>query len=385
MEEIKEILGHDHIIFKITDKIDDSDDKLDILERIGEIVDNIKPDDSSAHHISSSQFAAHSYDYSKVPVASIEILEEIHQETIRDLDRTKIAALHKPVEIKNPFKYTPKEVQNIGWTDWIRSFIMYDKKEDYELSYEELKYATKNRSALPRLHPEIAVEKHKQKQIIFGGCAGMYHYFLGIAAVLQEKFDLSDVVFGCVSGGSFPALTLILDLPVRKMHETWNKEILKDLNESMLKAFSRLNGIVFEKSKKYLPADAHLRAKDRLFVSLTEFPSLKNHIVHNWQTLDALLDCIQASCFIPIFDTRFWTIFDQTRYVDGGLSNNKPIPYPDSPYFYITTNIWREIPLHWYWCYTSASWSDQLFNWGIEDATKHLDAFSFLTPKVPKN
>jgi hypothetical protein len=35
-----------------------------------------------------------------------------------------------------------------------------------------------------------------KKQVIFGGCGGLYNYFLGIASVLQEKYDLSNIIFG---------------------------------------------------------------------------------------------------------------------------------------------------------------------------------------------
>lgn len=246
----------------------------------------------------------------------------------------------------------------------------------YELSSQELRSASRNRSALPRLFPEIPREhRHRKRQIVFGGCAGMYHYFLGIAAVLQERFDLDDMIFAGVSGGCFPALCLALGLDVRNLHETWNREILKELNNGYLKAFTRLNGIVTQISRKHLPGDAHIRAKDKLFISLTEFPSLKNHIVHHWKDRDDLIECILASCFIPIFDRRFWTYFDKIRYVDGGLSNNKPIPYPDLPYIYITTDRWREIPWHWYWCYTSEEWSDQLYLWGKEDALANIGEF----------
>jgi len=272
-----------------------------------------------------------------------------------------------------------------SWGGWLTPWFRRDSKDDgimgelkhhYKLSEEELKSSSQNRSALPRLFPEIPEhEAPHKKQIVFGGCAGMYHYFLGIAAVIQERFDLDNFIFAGVSGGCFPALCLSLGLNVRDLHETWNRDILREVGSGYLKAFTRLNDIVTKVSRKYLPEDSHIRAKDKLFISLTEFPSLKNHIVHHWKDRDDLIDCILASCFIPIFDRKFWTYFDQVKYVDGGLSNNKPIPYPDLPHLYITTDRWRKIPWHWYWCYTSEQWSDQLYLWGKEDALKHIDEF----------
>jgi hypothetical protein len=353
MDEIKEILGSDHVIFKITDEIVDNEENGCILEKIGSLIEEIDKRDSNT----------------EPPVSAA-----LKTQTI--ISQPKIVPNESLVE-KNPFKAE------------VTSLEIEISDRDYEMSFEELKAATRNRSGLPRLLPLeseavatfITPKLAGKNQVVFGGCAGMYHYFLGIASVLQEKFDLSDVIFGGVSGGCFPALALLLDLPVRELHETWNKEILREIDKSYLKAFSRLNKIVFDKSKKYMPSDAHIKARDRLFISLTELPSLKNHIVHSWQTLDALLSCIQASCFIPIFDRRFWTVFDQMKYVDGGLSNNKPIPYPEAPHIYITTNRWREIPLHWYWCYTSDKWSDTLFNWGAGDALLHLNEFDFLPRK----
>lgn len=377
MDEIKEILGSDHVIFRITQELDDDDENLDILEKIGNIIDDV---DNIEKNNGKNKDTNNDKDKDKdKDIARDKGIIDVEKFVIND---PKISETQK---LQNPFK--KNQISKIGWTDWIRSFVIYKKQEqkkdlikstDYELSYEELQSTTRNRSTLPRLVPEpvVPIGIHGPKQIIFGGCAGMYHYFLGIAHTLQERFKMDDVVFGCVSGGSFPALALILNLPIKDLHETWNKEILRELNNSPLRAFSRLNNIIFDKSRKYIPADAHIRAKDRLFISITEFPSLNNHIVHYWQSLDSLLACIQASCFIPIFDTRFWTIFDQNKYVDGSLSNNKPIPYPEEQQFiYLTTNKWRQIPLHWYWCYTSESWSDQLFTWGVEDTLAHLDEF----------
>jgi len=344
MEDIKEILGEQHIIFKITDELIDNSD-IDVVTDIQKLLSEANSDPHSSCVL--------------IPNSS-------------DPDILSSPDKNLQVLLSLPDKNLPDKNLQVTKNDL-----------DYELSYDELIFSSKNRSKLPRLMPDWNETLTKKPiQIVFGGCAGMYHYFLGVASVLQDKFDLSNVVYGCVSGGSFPALALVLGLPVKELHETWNKEILRDLSESSLKAFTRLNGIVFEKSKKYIPSDSHKRAKDKLFISLTEFPSLNNHIVHSWQNIDSLLDCIQASCFIPLFDKRFWTIFDKIKYVDGGLSNNKPIPYPDLPYIYITTNKWREVPLHWYWCYTSEIWSDQLFNWGVEDTIKNLHEFKDFTPKA---
>lgn len=59
-------------------------------------------------------------------------------------------------------------------------------------------------------------ELHDVAQLGFGGCGGMYNYFLGVASVLQEEFDLRDVIFSGVSAGCFPALVLALGMDVKE-------------------------------------------------------------------------------------------------------------------------------------------------------------------------
>ena len=54
----------------------------------------------------------------------------------------------------------------------------------------------------------IVIEKKKIKQVVFTGCGGMIAYYFGIAKFLQENYDLNDIIFGGVSGGSIVALFL---------------------------------------------------------------------------------------------------------------------------------------------------------------------------------
>lgn len=74
---------------------------------------------------------------------------------------------------------------------------------------------------LPRM-PRAGKEKRRltlrsgAAQIGFGGCGGMYNYFLGVASVLQDEFDLSGVVYSGVSAGCFPAMVLALGLNAKE-------------------------------------------------------------------------------------------------------------------------------------------------------------------------
>lgn len=80
---------------------------------------------------------------------------------------------------------------------------------------------TREAASMTRM-PRAAKEKRKLTlrsdvaQIGFGGCGGMYNYFLGVASVLQEEYDLENVVFSGVSAGCFPAAILALGLDVKE-------------------------------------------------------------------------------------------------------------------------------------------------------------------------
>ena len=77
--------------------------------------------------------------------------------------------------------------------------------------------------------------------------------------------------------------------------------------------------------KSLLPADAHRRCEDRLFVTTTRLwpnPSIQPTIISKFRSVDALVDAVAASCFIPMYSaTRFTTsVTDHSGYyLDGGV------------------------------------------------------------------
>jgi hypothetical protein len=74
-------------------------------------------------------------------------------------------------------------------------------------------------------------ELHDMAQLGFGGCGGMYNYFLGVASVLQEEYDLRDVIFSGVSAGCFPALVLALGMDVKEFFFKENVPLIEDAAE----------------------------------------------------------------------------------------------------------------------------------------------------------
>lgn len=76
--------------------------------------------------------------------------------------------------------------------------------------------------------------------------------------------------------------------------------------------------------ESYLPEDAHIRATNRLYLSITLFPSFTNKVVHRYHSRDELINCIIASTCLPLV---FLRDIPRTRYglaIDAGFTNDQP-------------------------------------------------------------
>ena len=96
-----------------------------------------------------------------------------------------------------------------------------------------------------------------KKQVIFGGCGGLYNYFLGIASVLQEKYDLSNIIFGGSQAGCFPAILLSNNINVNNFFTEIHNNFLDEVNQYKFGALGIWNHIVRDKINKILPDNTH--------------------------------------------------------------------------------------------------------------------------------
>ncbi|MCW8141196.1 MAG: hypothetical protein KIT58_20030, partial [Planctomycetota bacterium] len=77
--------------------------------------------------------------------------------------------------------------------------------------------------------------------------------------------------------------------------------------------------------RKLLPPDAHERARGRLQVARTEMPLWRAVRRTKFDDRDDLIDCLVASCHIPLYSSRrAWRVRGQ-RMVDGGFTDNWPV------------------------------------------------------------
>lgn len=218
-------------------------------------------------------------------------------------------------------------------------------------------------------------------QISFAGSGGMYHYYLGIAKVLQDNFDLQNVIFGATSGGCLPALLLLLGEDIDKIHYECNHKILSEVSGYWLGSLFNWNATVRKHVFNYLYDDVHTFVNNKLYISISKLQlgttPIQNEVISYWESKQDLIDCIQCSGFIPfIFEPQGWYWYRESRYIDGGFTNNCVKNSEEIPHIYITTDMWRQVNYNWIWCYSDAEWAEQLYKWGKEDASANLNVFS---------
>ena len=68
--------------------------------------------------------------------------------------------------------------------------------------------------------------------IFFYGAGGLYSYYLGIAMYLQENYDLKNVSFGGLSGGSIAAVALSAELMTKNSFDDFIRPCLKSIRDS---------------------------------------------------------------------------------------------------------------------------------------------------------
>jgi len=222
--------------------------------------------------------------------------------------------------------------------------------------------------------------------IVFSGCGGMYSYKLGIASVIQENYDLSNVIVSCVSAGCFPGLALMLNLNILEYFDIWNIEFLKEVNSYLFGSIGVFNNIAKKWTLKFLNRDKDIykKAISRFFCSITTCnffnkPHLENMLISNWKSNEDLVDGVMSSSFIPLFDIgKLTSSYRNKSCIDGTITNNEPNPYPelDIPKLVISYDMFNPaMKKSWYlvWVWSSPKWSRYLFELGRKDTLENLD------------
>lgn len=211
------------------------------------------------------------------------------------------------------------------------------------------------------------------KQIIFNGCGWFFNYFLGIAKVLQDKFNLDDCIFIGFSGGCFPAIVLGAELnPEDAMFRSKETSFL--LSQDPFGAFS-MNSYEYLENvvKKEITMDSLEKMKNRTFISMTELPYFKNVTLSSWDSPEDLAKCACASCFIPILlSPKFYYEYRGKKMIDGCLSYSS-IVSEDTNTLEFSVNLF-DFNLYTYLCPSSSvRKTKNLYKMGIQFAEDNID------------
>ncbi|NWH56805.1 PLPL4 protein, partial [Geococcyx californianus] len=172
----------------------------------------------------------------------------------------------------------------------------------------------------------------KHINLSFAACGFMGIYHLGAAdAFYKHGKKLLKVVkaFAGASAGSLAA-TVLLTVPE-------NMEKCKQFAYGFAEEVRKLDfgavtpGYDFMKTlregiESILPSNAHEMAENRLYVSVTNTKSGKNHLVSNFASREDLIKVVLlASSFVPVYAGIKPVEYKGEKWVDGGLTNSLPI------------------------------------------------------------
>ena len=158
-------------------------------------------------------------------------------------------------------------------------------------------------------------------EVIFSHAGSMFAYYLGIAEVLQ-KYDLSDVVFSGTSGGCFPCILLNSKNDIR--------EFFEDILNCVKTSKDSWENVIRDFLTEYLSEDDIEANKGKFTCKLTKLNDFflpEKVKVSKWTDKQDFVDCIVASCYVPIMcGNKFYIEYRDQKIVDGFFSgaSNEP-------------------------------------------------------------
>lgn len=221
----------------------------------------------------------------------------------------------------------------------------------------------------------IIKKRELKKQVVFTGCGGMIAYYFGIAKYLQENYDLDNIMFGGVSGGSIIATFLGLNEDIEKIYLSASKYLCSELNKSNTGALFSTIDIMKSYLVNYFnencDSNIYTKLNNNLFISVSFIYPKQDTIIYDWNSNSDLINCITTSCSLPLLDFCLLTSYRNSYCLDGALYNNKPILYSELPILVISPYKWRFTFPNWYLISSEIKQYDMLFKLGYDDASNN--------------
>lgn len=166
----------------------------------------------------------------------------------------------------------------------------------------------------------------KELGIYFGGGAGFFSYYIGIAKYILERYDLKDVHFAGVSAGAIAAVCLCIgevdslisdSLSDMRQNNVENGTFFKDgvVGPNGIQTLKEKLTISIQNSNKF----ETINNKCTIIVTKLEGINPITEFVKDWNSINELVDCVTASCWVPLVFGDISTKFRGENYIDGGF------------------------------------------------------------------
>ncbi len=260
---------------------------------------------------------------------------------------------------------------------------------------EKLYAETPDYKKLISLKSKDRSETYFEESISFSSAAFYYFYEFGVAAYLQETYDLSKVRFIGASSGAFISIFLACDVPIEKVMKEWMPRVYEILREKPTGVYFNIFDAMHNAGLHLLVGDSFKKASGRVVFSLTRVDSwnIINERISNFSSTKELVEAGFASGHLPLLvNGDLVATFNGKTYIDGALTDYQPI-FDDntikvSPYMW--SYVWSgQSPLWFLSLYgdTSEERNWRLYNDGYQDAKNHPEHWQRLEKfrKKPKS
>ncbi len=234
-----------------------------------------------------------------------------------------------------------------------------------------------------------------EESISFSSAAFYYFYEFGVAAYLQETYDLSKVRFIGASAGVLPSIFLACDVPIEKVMKEWMPRVYEILRKKPTGVYFNIFDAMHNAGLHMLVDDSFKKASGRVAFSLTKVDSwhIINERISNFSSTKELIEAGFASGHLPLLvNGDLVATFKGKTYIDGALTDYQPV-FDDntikvSPYMW--SYVWcAQSPLWFLSLYgdTSEERNWRLYNDGYQDAKNHPEHWKRLERfrKKPKS
>ena len=222
----------------------------------------------------------------------------------------------------------------------------------------------------------VAPRDGDKVSISFSGAAFRFPYHLGVAAYLQEHYDLSKVRFIGASAGALVSTLLACDVDIAKdvigteiyrdgtwtvSNDSWLDKIYNILEKKTTGVYFNIANVMRDNPLDNINDTSNNCCSHRATFSLTNISSCwpRNERVNRFTSRNDLMNYAFASGQIPwLVNGSFSALVNGQKYIDGGFTDNQPV-FDDStikvyPYM---GSIWSVTPLSWLSFYGTTSMS----------------------------